>query len=274
MLTTILLLILIGIISATFGSIVGLGGGIIIVPALIYIGPIFLEREISTATAVGTSMAVLILTALSSSLTYYKLQRIDFRSAWLFFITSGPAAVLGASLTGKLGQGTFQLVFGSFMMVMAMLMVARDYLKPININWRIQREFTDSAGITHSYGYNIAPALALGLGVGLISGLFGIGGGSLFVPAMVLLFRYPPHVAAATSMFVILLSSILGTGSHMLFGDIDWLSTAALAPGALIGGWLGARIATRMSGKGLLWLLRLTLFALAIRMIWTGLSPS
>ncbi|WP_010272705.1 sulfite exporter TauE/SafE family protein [Paenibacillus senegalensis] len=272
MFITLLLLVLIGVVSATFGSIVGLGGGVIIVPSLIYLGPLLLDREITTATAVGTSMAVLILTALSSSYTYYKLKRIDFRSAWLFFITSGPAAILGASLTGNFEQGTFQLVFGSFMLFMAMLMIARDYMKPIEIKWKINREFTDAMGITHSYGYNITSALILGLGVGLISGLFGIGGGSLFVPAMVLLFRYPPHIAAATSMFVILLSSILGTGSHMVFGDIDWLSAAALAPGALIGGWLGAKIATRMSGKGLLWLLRLTLLALAIRMIWAGLG--
>jgi uncharacterized membrane protein YfcA len=272
MLLTYTLLFIIGFGSATFGSIVGLGGGIIIVPALIYMGPLFMGKEIPTTVAVGTSLAVLIVTALASTLTYVKQKKVDFRSGWLYFITSGPAAMLGSALTGAIHQRTFQLVFGCFMLFMALLMVARDYIKPVQIKWKIKREYTDEKGKTWFYGYNVVPALAIGFGVGIISGLFGIGGGSLFVPAMVLLFAYPPHVATATSMFVIFLSSILGSVTHISLGEVDWLSAAALAPGAWIGGRLGARIASRMSGKGLLWLLRATLFVLAMRMIWTGLE--
>ncbi|GIP41094.1 UPF0721 transmembrane protein [Paenibacillus sp. J31TS4] len=262
-----LLLLLIGIVSATFGSIVGLGGGIIIVPSLIYIGPMFLDRDIPTNVAVGTSLAVLILTALSSTLTYYRQKRIDFRSGWLYFLTSGPAAMLGASLTGMFEAKRFELAFGIFMLFMALLMVARDYMKPVTIDWKIKRTFTDAKGESSQYGYNLPAALLIGFFVGMISGLFGIGGGSLFVPAMVLLFGYPPHVATATSMFVIFLSSILGSVTHVALGEVDWFSAAALGPGALIGGWFGARIASRMSGKGLLWLLRVTLFLFAARMI-------
>ncbi|WP_135553466.1 sulfite exporter TauE/SafE family protein [Paenibacillus cymbidii] len=267
-----LLLLLIGIVSATFGSIVGLGGGIIIVPALIYIGPHLLDRDITTAVAVGTSLTVLIVTALASTLTYLKRGTVDFRSGWLYFATSGPAAVAGASLTGLFPQATFQLAFGCFMLFMAGLMVARDYLKPVELKWRIRRTFTDASGHTWEYGYSVIPALFVGLGVGLISGLFGIGGGSLFVPVMVLLFAYPPHVATATSMFVIFLSAILGSATHVAAGEIDWPSVAALAPGAWLGGWLGARIASRMSGRGLLWLLRATLFVLSLRLIADGIG--
>lgn len=270
--TAFLLLLLIGVVSATFGSIVGLGGGIIIVPALIYMGPVFLGLKISSALAVGTSLMVLIFTALSSTLTYVKKGTVDFKSGWLYFLASGPAAMLGASLTGMLPDKAFKLIFGSFMLLMACLMVARDFLKPFRFNWRIKREFTDAQGNLYEYGYSVLPALAVGFGVGLISGLFGIGGGSLFVPAMVLLFGYPAHVASATSMFVIFLSSILGSTTHFYHGDIHWLSVLALAPGAWIGGMLGAHIASRLSGRGLLWLLRVTLFVLAIRLIWQGLS--
>jgi uncharacterized membrane protein YfcA len=114
--------------------------------------------------------------------------------------------------------------------------------------------------------------LLVGLGVGLVSGLFGIGGGSLFVPVMVLLFRFPPHVATATSMFVILLSSVLGTGVHAWLGETDWRLVAALAPGAWAGGWIGAYIAARMTGTGLLWLLRVTFVLLAAELIVEGLT--
>ncbi|PYI50652.1 sulfite exporter TauE/SafE family protein [Paenibacillus flagellatus] len=266
--TGFLLLLLIGAVSATFGSIVGLGGGIIIVPALLYIAPIFLDRDITTATAVGTSLTVLIFTALSSTLTFMKEKKVDFRSGWLYFVTSGPAAMIGASLTGQFAPRPFELSFGIFMLFMAGLLMLRSRLKPSAIDWRIKRTFTDAKGEEHRYGYNIPSALAVGFAVGFISGLFGIGGGSLFVPVMVLLFRYPPHVATATSMFVIFLSSILGSITHGYHGEIDVYSAIALAPGAWLGGWLGARIVRRMSGGALLWVLRLTLIALAIRMIW------
>lgn len=97
-------------------------------------------------------------------------------------MTSGPAAMIGSALTGKLPAGVFQLVFGIFMLLMASLLIARDYMKPFTKQWPIVRTMTDASGEVHTYSYGIIPALGIGFGVGLMSGLFGIGGGSLFVP--------------------------------------------------------------------------------------------
>ncbi|WP_274363011.1 sulfite exporter TauE/SafE family protein [Paenibacillus thermotolerans] len=268
----ILLLFIIGVVAAILGSIVGLGGGIIFVPALIYFGPSILGTEITPAVAVGTSLAVLIITALASTLTFHKQKRVDTKSGLLFFIASGPAAMLGSALTNRFSSDGFQLAFGFFMLAMGMLLIARDYLKPVPIRWRIQRTYTDAKGETHEYGYSLIPALICGAAVGFVSGLFGIGGGSLFVPLMVLLFRFPPHVATATSMFVILLSASLGTITKISLHEVNWLAAAVLAPGAWIGGRLGAWIAGRMSGPTLLWTLRVTLILMAIRLIVDGLS--
>ncbi|WP_200889539.1 sulfite exporter TauE/SafE family protein [Cohnella kolymensis] len=265
-----IVLLLVGIISAVFGSIVGLGGGIIIVPVLVLMGEPLLGNPVTSQTAVGTSLAVLIFTALSATITYRKQGKVDFRTGWLFFATSGPAAMIGAQLTNGIARGPFQLSFGLFMLFMFTLMVARERMKPLGIDWPIKRSFTDGQGNVHNYGYNLWLALLIGCGVGLCSGLFGIGGGSLFVPLMVLLFAFPPHVATATSMFVILLSSILGSGVHLWHGNIDWLLFAALAPGAIIGGRIGALIASRLSGGQLLWLLRATLLAMAVYLIIQG----
>ena len=274
MLVTILILVLIGFVAATFGSLVGLGGGVIIVPSLIYLGPAFLNQEISSQTAVATSLAVLIFTSLSSTLAYKKVKRVDWRSGVLYFVTSGPASMLGAQLTQYFKNDSFELVFGFFMLFMALLMVMKERMKPLHIHWKENRKFVDGAGITHEYGHNITLMLVIGFLVGLTSGLFGIGGGSLFVPLMVLLFRYPPHIATATSMFVIFLSSILGTTVHTWNGAVDWRLVLVLAPSAWIGGKIGAMIANRISGKRLLLLLRLTLFVLAIRMIVSGFMGS
>lgn len=267
-----ILLVLLGVVAAIFGSIVGLGGGIIIVPALLYTAPSLIGAPIEHAVAVGVSLSVLVVTALASTVSYSKRGLVDKRSALLLFITSGPGALLGAVITGKLPMGVFQLGFGLFMLGMAGLLIARDYMKPFSKEWPIKRELVDASGVRHSYSYGTLPALAIGFGVGLISGLFGIGGGSLFVPLMVLLFRFPAHVATATSMFVIFLSSILGSGMHAALGEMNWLLVLALVPGAWIGGKLGAYIALRMSGKGLLWLLRITLIALSIQLIWEGIA--
>ncbi|MDF2959968.1 MAG: hypothetical protein K0S39_1703 [Paenibacillus sp.] len=262
----------VGLIAATLGSLVGLGGGVIIVPALVYLGPVFIGQEISVATAVGTSLAVLIFTALSSTLIFLKQQRVDFKSGWMYFITCGPGAMLGSYTTQFVNAKSFQLSFGIFMLVMAVLLILREYIKPLNINWSIQRTFTDTDGVVHKYGYGVFPALIIGLMVGFISGLFGIGGGSLFVPAMVLLFRYPPHVATATSMFVIFLSSIMGTVTHLQLGEVDLPMVLGLAPSALAGGWIGAKIAGSLSSKKLLWVLRVTFLLVALKMIWEGFT--
>jgi uncharacterized membrane protein YfcA len=264
----------IGLLAATIGSLVGLGGGIIIVPALVYLGPFFIGKEISVSTAVGTSLAVLCFTALSSTIAFYKQRRVDFRSGWLYFITCGPGAMIGSYITQFINAKSFQLSFGIFMLVMALLLILKDYIKPLKFNWRIQRSFTDANGTRHDYGYSVLPALVIGFAVGIISGLFGIGGGSLFVPAMVLIFRYPPHIATATSMFVIFLSAIMGSVTHITLGEVDGWMVLGLAPSALVGGWLGARIASKLSTKKLMWVLRFTFLLVALKMIWEGFTAS
>ncbi|THF78724.1 sulfite exporter TauE/SafE family protein [Cohnella fermenti] len=266
-----LALLLIGAAAAIFGSLVGFGGGIIIVPCLLLLGPSLFGADISSQVAVGTSLAVLIFTALSSTWTYKKQGKVDVRTGWLFFATSGIASMAGAQATNHIPEAPFQLAFGLFMLVMFGLMLAKERLKPIDREWSIRRTFTDGAGHTYEYGYSLPVALIVGAGVGLASGLFGIGGGSLFVPIMVLLFRFPPHVATATSMFVILLSSVLGSGVHLWNGNIDGWLFLALLPGALIGGRVGAAIASRMTGKQLMLLLRATLLVMAIYLIVEGI---
>lgn len=79
-----ILLVLLGVVAAMFGSIVGLGGGIIIVPVLMLIGPTLTGEAIGHATAVGISLTVLVVTALASTLSYAKRKIVDFRSGWIF----------------------------------------------------------------------------------------------------------------------------------------------------------------------------------------------
>ncbi|WP_258171049.1 sulfite exporter TauE/SafE family protein [Paenibacillus sp. R14(2021)] len=268
-LPTLLVLFVLGLFASTFGAIVGLGGGVILVPALLLLGPSMLGMKIDTTLAVGVSLGVLVFTSLTSTLTFVREGKADLRSALFFSISSGPMSMLGASLTSLFNPDVFRRAFGYFMLFMVVLLLLRSRIKPYQGKWRYTRTFTDEAGVQQEYGYNAFPALLIGGLVGLIAGLLGIGGGVLLIPAMMLLFRFPPHIASATSMAVIFISALFGSGMHLYRGEWDWLLVLSLAPGALIGGWLGARISRRIGSVLLIRIMCGALLLFALRMVIT-----
>jgi len=268
-----ILFILIGLLSGTIGSLAGLGGGVITVPSLLMIAALFPEfRHLTPQVVVGTSLIMIVLTALSSTLTYTRQRRVDYRSGLLFFTTSGPGAFAGAYLSRFFELDSFYIAFGAFLVFVSVLLTVGERGKERSIRWSVTREFTDPDGTVYRYGYHRPVALAVAFLVGLVSSLFGIGGGALMVPVMVFLFRFPPHVATATSMFMIFLSSIIGSLGHVVQGNVEWKAALFIAPGAWFGGRLGAWISGRLSSRGLLIALRLALLLVAVRMIWEGVS--
>jgi len=266
-------LLLIGLVAGTVGSLVGLGGGIIIVPSLLVLGLYFPQLSSITApVAVGTSLVLIVLTALSSTLSYTKQKRVDFSSGWLFFLASGPGSMLGAYLTQYFKSQGFLVAFGCLMIFVSWILRVKDRARVREIRWDVKRVFRDAEGNVYEYGIHRWTAFTISFFIGMLAGLFGIGGGSLMVPMMMLLFRFPPHVATATSMFVIFLSSITASLAHFAQGNIDWFAVIFLAPGAWIGGRLGAYISSKLSGRTLVQVLRIALIVMAIRMILNGLN--
>ena len=94
-------------------------------------------------------------------------------------------------------------------------------------------------------------AALIGLGGGVASGMFGIGGGIVMVPAMILLLAQESKVAVGTSLAVIVPTAIVGSFRHHGFANIDWRVVLMLAPTALIGGWIGPQLAESMSNLAL-----------------------
>jgi uncharacterized protein len=270
------LLFLVGIAAGTLGSLVGLGGGIIVVPALIYLGT-FIPTigEISPQVAVGTSLIVVIFTGLSSTLAYMKYKTVDYKSGLLFFIGSGPGGIVGAFVNKSMDVQSFSLYFGIFMIMVSIILMVRGKIKPIKATegkYHYSRSFINDEGVESNYGFNPMIALPIAFIVGFISGLFGVGGGSLMVPAMILLFLFPPHIAVATSMFMIFLSAITSSIAHISLGNVNWLLTLVLVPGAWLGAMLGAKINTRLKGNTVINLLRIILIILGIRLIFQGFN--
>ena len=92
------------------------------------------------------------------------------------------------------------------------------------------------------------------------------------VPAMILLFAFPPHVAVATSMFMIFLSAMVSSVTHVVLGNVLWLYAVLLVPGAWIGAKIGAFLNTRLQSNALVTVLRIILILTGIRLIYEGLA--
>ena len=267
------LLTVIGLVAGTLGSLMGLGGGIIIVPAMMILSSyLAILAGITPQVAVGTSLLIMIFTGLSSTLAYLKQKTVDLKSGWLFFAGSGPGALFGVYFNNSIDAKSFLIYFGIFIIFVSFVLMIRKYLKPLKLTKRgIKRDYINERGETIEYGYHPALALPIAFVVGMCSGLFGIGGGSLMVPAMILLFGFPPHRAVATSMFMIFLSAILSSVSHIALGNVNWLYALALVPGAWFGGQLGASINQKLKSDTVVNILRIFLVVIGFRLIYQGL---
>ncbi|MFC7687882.1 sulfite exporter TauE/SafE family protein [Ureibacillus sp. GCM10028918] len=269
-----ILLAIIALASGILGSLVGLGGGVILIPATLFVGiNLGFFPEITPQRVVGLSVIMMIFIGLSSTLSYMKNKQVDFKSGFIFFIGSIPGTMVGAWLNKGLDLPSFNLYFGIFLVLLSILLFIRDKLKPIQ--WFVKHgkktHFTDQEGREFVYGYPIWFAIVFTFIVGMVSGLFGIGGGSLLVPAMVLLFLFPPHIAVATSMFNVFLSSMVNSASHIYLGNVPWIFTIPVIIGAYIGAKVGAALNKRMQSKTIVFVLQIVMLLIGIRSILEGL---
>ena len=265
---------LLGLASGVVGAIVGLGGGIILVPLLLYFGiELGLVDGMTPQRIVGLSVIMMIFIGLSSTLSYMKTRTVDYRSGLIFFAGSIPGTILGAYVNKGLDLPSFNLYFGLLLIFLSVLLLVRKYLKPVR--WFVEhgrtRTFKDQEGAVHEYGYPIWFAVMLTFGIGFASGLFGIGGGSIIVPAMILLFLFPPHVAVGTSMFMVFLSAIVNAASHITLGNVPWLYTLPVVPAAYAGAKIGAALNKRLNSETLVTALRIILLITGIRSIYEGI---
>ncbi|MDO7908181.1 sulfite exporter TauE/SafE family protein [Paenibacillus sp. JX-17] len=259
-------LILVGLFASLCGTVVGLGGGFIMVPflALVYPMPVY--------QIVGTSMAVLAISSISSTAAFIKQKRIDYKSGVAFALAMVPGSVLGAITSSGISSRGFFIALGIFLFLMALflLMKPKEGAKGGLLRPTVTRTLVDAAGQRFTYSFNIQTGIGIGLIVGFISSLFGIGGGSIMVPTMVMLLSFPPHIAVATSALSILISALAGTISHAWLGHIDWIKVLWLAIGALIGSQLGAKVASRLPAKIILRALSVCLIIVAVRLMFKG----
>jgi hypothetical protein len=252
-------LVPVGFVVGTFGTLVGAGGGFLLTPILLLVYP-----HESPEVITSISLAVVFANALSGSIAYRRMRRIDVRSGLVLSLATVPGAVLGALFTYALPRRLFDGLFGGFLLLSAIYLLLRP--RPVEAVvprvGRVHRTLTDASGATYSWSYNRGIGLAISLGVGFVSGALGIGGGVVHVPALVGLLGFPVHIATATSHFMLAIMAGTGTIAHVAAGAFHHglRRTLALSIGVLIGAQLGARLSTRVRG---VWLMRTLAIALA-----------
>jgi len=265
-----------GLLIGAFGTLIGAGGGFVLVPILLLVYP-----NEKTELITGISLAVVFFNALSGSLAYARMKRVDYKSGILFSIATIPGAILGALSTAYVPRGVFDLLFGVLMIVAAIYLwtsggeesAVRSYRKGDSGSdprrRRMLRDLTDAEGVRYHYAYNPVTGVLLSLVVGFISSLLGVGGGFIHVPILTRLLDFPVHIATATSHFVLAIMSLTGTLVHVAQGVFvrGIRRTTMLAIGVLIGAQGGAWMSNRIGGKMIIRGLAVALAFVGVRLI-------
>ncbi|MDH5267209.1 MAG: sulfite exporter TauE/SafE family protein [Candidatus Bathyarchaeota archaeon] len=259
-----ILLPLIAFFVGIIAAMIGVGGGVFIVPVLCLI------FNIEPRVAFGTSLATIIFTSLSSTMNYSRQKRIDYRVGLVLGAATIPGAFIGAYLTSVIESRLLGLIFGFFLVFVALRMTTKFGFFKFGFprkrdSWH--RMIVGSDGNIFEYDINIGLGLALSFFGGLSSGLLGIGGGSVMVPIMCLVMNMPMHVAVATSMFIMIFTSISGVVTHISFGNVLFEYVVLLSIGVIFGAQLGAYYSKRISAKNLRRIFGVVLLLVSVRMI-------
>jgi hypothetical protein len=256
-----LVLVIAAVLIGWIASMIGVGGGVFMVPLLAFF------YVPTTQVAVGTSLAAIVFNSLSSTLGYARRRAVDFRlGAWII-PTATLSAWLGAYLTRFISSAGLSIAFGVFLVYVASVMIWGKEPKEIAAWLQAKPEGENP-------GERFSPLAAgmVGLIAGLASGFFGIGGGAVMVPAMTLLLGVDILKAVATSLFVMGPSALIGSLQHYAQGNVRLEYMIPLTLGIIVGAQLGSFTATRVPKLFLRRLFGVVLLYSAVNMILRGLS--
>jgi len=267
---TFLLLVTLGFVIGAPASMVGLGGGFLIVPMLILIFPLPAQK------AVAVSLVAMSGTTISAAIGYWRQRRIDYKLALLYDVLDVPGVVLGAYLTRFFQSNTLTGLCGLFIIVISLLL-AKNRKTVANaengegdnatgMGWR--RKIKDSSGKEFKYAIR-KPVFALisSFSGGLVTGLSGLGGGITDTATMVLL-GVPPHVAVASSELAMALTNGAGVVAHGLLKNVLLEYAVPITIGTVIGAQLGSALSKRIKARALRKVLSLIAFLLGLRLIF------
>ncbi len=256
------LLPVLGFLIGTVASMVGVGGGVFIVPLLA------LFYGFSPSHAVGTSLATIVFTSLAATLNYSRQNRIYYKTGLLLALTTVPGSLVGAYLTSIIEERLLGLIFAIFLFFVAFRMIFKlNFSRRQRLAGEKNEETIDSEDSLLRAKNKFSQGVALAFFAGISSGLLGIGGGSVMVPIMALALKMSMHITVATSMFTMVFTSTSGLVEHFRLNNVDLTYALLLVLGTIFGAQLGAYTSKRISGIGLRRIFGVVLILVSLRMI-------
>ncbi len=270
-------LVSLGFVAGLLGALVGVGGGVIVVPTLV------LAFHLGIKTAIATSLVAVVATSTAAGSVYVGRGLTNMRLAMTLEIFTTLGGIAGGTVAVWISPSVLAALFGVIMGVTATLLL-RTNDRPVRVAGSspgrpdvLGAEFPGRLAGTYydaQRGQVIeyqAVRLALGAGVsaaaGVISGLLGVGGGFLKVPAMAVGMNVPIKVAAATSNFMIGVTAIASLFIYVARGYLSPLVAAPVAVGTGLGALLGTRWQSRVSGRVLRRVLSVIVIVVGIEML-------
>ncbi len=264
------------VLAGVVGSLVGLGGGVLLVPMLT------LAFGLPIQYAIGTSIVAVIATSSGSAAAYVRDHLTNMRVGLFLEMATTIGAISGAFLAGFLVPNLLFVIFGVVLLIAAVPLVFKigeELPKGVQddrwAKWlHLSSSYPDRRlGREVSYQVTRTPiGLAMMYAAGVLSGLLGIGSGTFKVIAMDTVMRLPMKVSTTTSNFMIGVTAAASAGIYFSRGDIPPLIAAPVALGVLAGAFIGSRLLTRLSNKTLRLIFLPVLTIIAIQMVMRGLG--
>ncbi|AST57106.1 integral membrane [Thermoanaerobacterium thermosaccharolyticum] len=228
----------IALIASSVGSLLGIGGGIIIVPALLSAG---ITKELVSA---NSSLTVFTMAAISSFI-YIRRKQGDIKTALFVAMGSIPGSYLGVFLNYRISTKMFNILFAFLLILLLILMFLKNRLPNINLG-------------------NVSKVF-LGLFIGILSGLFGIGGGPITVPLLLSFFGFQGKTVSATSIYITMITALFSVLSNIFAGNKNLSLAIFMIPGAIIGAKIGTYLNKKAAEKTLNIIFNCLLIYLLIR---------
>ncbi|WP_078501706.1 sulfite exporter TauE/SafE family protein [Paenibacillus selenitireducens] len=266
----------IAILAGIVGAVLGLGGGIVVTPALT------LLFGVDIKTAIGASIISVIATSSGSAIAYIRDRITNLRVGMFLEVATTVGAITGAFIGGLVAPNVLYMIFGLLLLYSAYAMVKKTKdelpqevkLDPLAEKLNLQGEYYDKA-LQKTVKYNVDRVyggFGVMYGAGVISGLLGIGSGSFKVMAMDVFMKLPLKVSSATSNFMMGVTGAASAGVYLFRGDINPFYAAPVAIGVLVGATIGARIMQRLKSKTIRKIFIPVMAYVAIQMILQGVG--
>jgi uncharacterized membrane protein YfcA len=235
-------------------GLLGIGGGIVMFPLLLYVPPLLGLSGVDVKSVTGLTMVQGFFSALTAMLYYHKNALVNKSLVVTLGLSLFLSSLIGAFASKMVPDGTLLLVFGTLAFIAAaMMLIPRNYL---------QDDLTED-----KVEYRKSAAIAIGVVLGFSIGLVGQGGAFILIPALLYVLKIPLRVALGSTLAIGLFSSSAGLIGKVATGQVPYLMAVPLLLGAVPTARLGSIVGKKTDTRLLKWLLAAIIFATAVK-VW------